>query len=135
MEKLSSTKKYGDQGEQIAADHLKKNHYRILDRNYRCRCGEIDIIAEDGECLVFIEVKTTASDIAEMYKAPSEAVDEKKKSCIIECAVDYIKDKRKGYALYRFDVAEVYLNRETPEINYIKNAFYKRERTRRQWNR
>lgn len=125
----------GKRGEDEVARYVEGLGYEVIERNYRSGRNEIDIIAEDGECLVFIEVKTTASDIAESYKAPSEAVDEKKKKHLIECAVDYIKEKKRRYELYRFDVAEVYLNREKPEINYIQNAFYKRERTGRQWKR
>lgn len=132
---MTEKQRIGKRGEDEAARYLEKKGLTVLERNYRSRRNETDIIAEDGEYLVFVEVKTTSSDIAEEFKLPSEAVDEKKKECLFACATDYLKEKRCSYRFYRFDVIEVYLNRETPEINHIENAFYKKERTRRQWKR
>lgn len=128
--KLTFKKSVGNQGEKIASEYLEKNGYKILERNYRSRKNEIDIIAEksfpdEGRFIVFTEVKTTSSDKAESFKKPSEAVDKKKKERIITCSRDYIMEKRCAYDGYRFDVIEVYLNRDEPEINHIENAFYK----------
>lgn len=116
--------KIGRKGENIAAKYLKSKGYTILHRNYRSKRNEIDIAASYYKTLVFVEVKTTASDKAEEFKAPSQAVDEHKKKCLIACAHDYIADKKRAYYGYRFDVIEVYLNRDKPEINHIENAFY-----------
>ncbi len=55
---IKQTKKLGILGEQVAADYLQKKGYRIIDRNYRCRNGEIDLVAEQSEYLVFVEVKS-----------------------------------------------------------------------------
>ncbi len=132
---MTEKQRIGKRGEDEAARYLEERGLTILERNYRSRRNEIDIIAEESGYLVFVEVKTTSSDIAEEFKLPSEAVDEKKKECLFACAMDYVKEKRCSYSFYRFDVIEVYLNRETPEINHIENAFYKKERTKRQWNR
>ncbi len=129
--KLTFKKAVGNCGESIVADYLEKKGYKILERNFRSKRNEIDVIAEDGDFIVFVEVKTTSSDKAESFKLPSEAVDKNKKERIIECARDYIMKRRCSYNGYRFDVIEVYLNRDTPEINHIENAFYKKERTYR----
>ena len=125
----------GSQGEKLATEYLKKNGYRILERNFRSGRNEIDIVAADKGVIVFVEVKTTASDRAEKIKTPSQAVDSNKIKCLTACAIDYLQiKKRKSYG-YRFDVIEVYLNRDEPEINHIENAFYIKERTKGQWNK
>ena len=73
--KIHIKKQFGNVGEDIAADYLEKNEYIILERNFYCRQGEIDIIARDKKEIVFIEVKSR-SDIG--YGIPSEAVDKQK---------------------------------------------------------
>ncbi len=129
--KITLKKAVGNRGESIVADYLEEKGYKILERNFKSKRNEIDIVAEDGDSIVFVEVKTTSSDRSEDFKRPSEAVDKNKKERIIECARDYIMKHRCAYDGYRFDVVEVYLNRDTPEINHIENAFYKKERTYR----
>lgn len=61
----------GSYGEQVAVNHLQRHGFVILDRNWRCELGEIDIIAKDGDCLVVVEVKTRRS---ERFGSPAEAV-------------------------------------------------------------
>lgn len=117
----------GKKGEKLAEKHLKENGYTVLHKNYRSKKNEIDIVATRGKTLVFVEVKTTSSDKAEEFKLPSEAVDRHKKECLIQCAYDYIADKKRDYRGYRFDVIEVYLNKDTHQINHIENAFYKKK--------
>ncbi|MBQ7897327.1 MAG: YraN family protein [Clostridia bacterium] len=135
FKKLTPKQKTGRRGEKLAAEFLENKGYRILERNFRSGRNEIDIIASFSGDLIFVEVKSTASDKAEEIKFPSEAVDAKKKGHIIDCAIDYIQLKKRKFYGYRFDVIEVYLNRDEPEINHIENAFYINERTKRQWNR
>ena len=129
--KLTFKKAVGNRGESIVAEYLEEKGYKILERNFRSGRNEIDIVAEDGDSIVFVEVKTTSSDRAEKMRLPCTAVDKNKKQRIIECARDYIMKHRVSTDGYRFDVIEVYLNRDTPEINHIENAFYKKERTYR----
>lgn len=129
--KITFKKAVGNRGESIAASYLEEKGYKILERNFRSGRNEIDVVAEDGDSIVFVEVKTTSSDRAENMRLPSQAVDKNKKERIIECARDYIMKHRASADGYRFDVIEVYLNRDTPEINHIENAFYKKERTYR----
>lgn len=127
--KRTEKQKIGKKGEDIAVKFLIEKGYKILDRNYRSRRNEIDIVALDRGEMVFVEVKSTATPSAIDYKAPCEAVNRHKKDCLIACAIDYIKDKKQKARGYRFDVIEVYLYNDTPEINHIENAFYIKERT------
>lgn len=119
-----NTKKIGDFGERYASKYLAKNGYRIVCQNYRTRFSELDIIAYDGDCLCFIEVKTrNRSD----YGLACEAVDYRKQQKIIKGASYYIA-VNKIDAPIRFDVVEVYTCGSTflppQRINIIKNAFY-----------
>lgn len=117
----------GKKGEKLAEKYLKEEGYSVLHKNYRSKRNEIDIVATQGKTLVFVEVKTTSSDKAEEFKLPSQAVDRHKQECLIQCARDYIADKKRDYRGYRFDVIEVYLNKDTHQINHIENAFYKKK--------
>ena len=126
--KKTSKQRTGSLGEDLAVEFLEKKGYKILERNWRSGRYEIDIIAEKRDCVSFIEVKTTSSDSAESFKLPCEAVDRKKRENIISAARAYATLRKKTiFDLtedYRFDIIEVYLNREKPEINYLENAFY-----------
>ena len=122
-------RKTGDRGEDIATEYLKKNGYIIVERNWKHGKNEIDIIAQKHAEIYIIEVKTTASDRAESFKLPSEAVDREKRKNLTDCAREYINFRKRRFPTYvhegyHFDVIEVYLNRETPEINHIKDAFF-----------
>jgi len=116
----------GKTGEQIAADYLSQNGYTILEKNFRSgRFGEIDIIAEEGSCICFIEVKTRTSDL---FGAPSEAVDRNKRQKIRSLALIYLKQKRMGEREIRFDVVEIIARNIKGEIvpekiNLIRGAF------------
>ena len=106
----------GQRGEDAAIEYLKAHNYTILDRNYFCHFGEIDVVAWDGEFIVFIEVKSR-SDVS--FGLPREAVNWKKQRTIIKCAQYWLyKHKRNGEPV-RFDVVEI-LN---GEINHLIDAF------------
>ncbi len=111
---------FGQNGENIAENYLKSIGYFILNRNYRCKQGEIDIIAKDGEEIVFVEVKTRSSII---YGNPAEAVDTYKQKHIRKAAEVYVYSNQLYNCYIRFDVIEVYLNRQTYRINHIKQAW------------
>lgn len=103
--------------EQEAADYLMSCGYRILEMNYRGRHGEIDLIAMDGEYLVFVEVKYRTSD---KLQAPSEAVDRKKQRRISMTAREYMLSRRVSQEqLCRFDVVAFVQNQPT----LYKNSF------------
>lgn len=104
--------------ESVAVRFLEQQGYRIKERNYRCRFGEIDIIAAEDTCLCFIEVKYR-SGVSFGY--PSEAVDERKQQKIRLTAGYYQMQHGLGEdALCRFDVVEIVGDR----IRVIRNAFY-----------
>ncbi len=118
-----NTKKIGDYGEDYAAKYLSKNGYRLVKRNYKTKFCEIDIIAYDGDCLCFVEVKTRNR---EDYGLACEAVDYRKRQKIIKGALFYTSVNNIN-APIRFDVIEVYINSthlfSAKKINIIKNAF------------
>lgn len=117
------TKEIGDFGENAASEYLKNLGYSIVQRNFHSRHGEIDIIALDKSCTVFVEVKTRKNSL---YGNASEYVDYRKQQKLLLCAKYYLGGNI--YEEVRFDVIEVYynMNGETPvlrEINHIKDAF------------
>ena len=106
----------GKKGERLVAEYLKKQGCTILKRNYRTPFGEADIIAEDGEEIAFVEVKTRTSD---SYGTPSEAVGKDKRQRYQKIAKCYwLQTGEEPNA--RFDVAEVWAD---GRIEYLKNAF------------
>lgn len=107
-------------GEEKALSFLKKKGYRILAQNYRCRVGEIDIVARDGKIIAFVEVKIRTSL---KYGSPLLAVDLKKQKKIARVAVSYLKEKRVAQRICRFDVVGVTLFAEGEKIELIKDAF------------
>lgn len=113
----------GRKGEEITVDFLKKQGFFIFKRNYHSRFGEIDIIAEKDDLLLFIEVKTRFEDF---LVAPEEAVDRLKQKRIKHTAKDFISKLHFDYR-YRFDVSAITVRVENGEykfsLNYIKNAF------------
>ena len=111
----------GAAGEQAAALALKKAGYKILARNYKTKCGEIDIIAHDKGTLCFIEVKTRDSDV---FGLPVEAVHAEKQKQIAKVALWYLKERRLLEKKARFDVVSVrWSNGLQPKVEIIKNAF------------
>ncbi len=111
----------GKQGEDIATTYLQTHGLIILERNYRQKSGEIDIIARDGEWLVFVEVKTRTSL---RFGQPYEAVTQRKQSQISLVALDYITRKNCNNTPIRFDVVSIILPVSgTPEITHLPSCF------------
>ncbi len=106
-------------GENIIADYITKLGYKVVERNFACNQGEIDIVAKDKEELVFIEVKTR-TDIS--YGEASEAVTDTKKRHLINSIKYYIYKQKLENQPIRIDVAEVYINKGKVKVNYIKQA-------------
>lgn len=111
--------KKGLLGENEAIKYLISQGYRIMDRNYRTRLGEIDIIAIKSKNPVFVEVKARTSA---NYGYPYEAVNWKKREKIYKSSLIYIKHRKLEDYQIRYDIIEVFL-REKPKINHIENAF------------
>lgn len=99
-----NTRAIGTRGENIAVEYLQKNGYKILDRNFNCRYGEVDIIALHGQYYVFIEVKSRNTML---FGTPREAISSNKQQRIIGVARYWLFKKRKTGVPVRFDVVEV----------------------------
>ncbi len=111
----------GRYGEELAVTWLKKKGYTIIVRNYRKPFGEVDIIARDRNCLVFIEVKTRRS---RQFGIPAEAVNFKKQQQISKVASEYLSRTGKLDNQCRFDIISVVLpDNQSPIIDQIINAF------------
>lgn len=110
---------FGQNGENIAENYLKSIGYFILNRNFRCRQGEIDIIAKDKEEIVFVEVKTRSNIV---YGNPAEAVDSLKQKHIKKAAEIYVYINHIENYYMRFDVIEIYLSRGKYLVHHIKQA-------------
>lgn len=114
---MKNHRKMGDRAEKIACGYLKLQGYEILERNFYARTGEIDIIAKDGDVLVFVEVKYRKN---ENKGFPGEAVDKRKQQRIQKTAVWYMKTKHQSFDQpIRFDVVEIL----GKKIRVIKHAF------------
>lgn len=120
MNNKINKREIGAEKEAFVCKWLEKNGYRIVERNFRCRTGEIDIVAREGGYLVFIEVKYRKGDAA---GAPEEAVDWKKQRIISQVALFYLN--RYGYGTdvaVRFDVVAVSGEQEL-QCSLYQNAF------------
>jgi putative endonuclease len=114
------TRELGDRGEETAVCHLRSLGYRIVERNYRCRLGEIDCVAVQGKTLVFLEVKSRRSD---EFGGPLEAVDARKRRRMTRLARYYTQQKRLTDVAQRFDVVAVWFEGGTPRVEVYANAF------------
>jgi putative endonuclease len=110
----------GKLGEDLALKTIKQMGYRCIARNYRCPLGEMDIIARDGDTLVFVEIKTRRGKSLEWAK---EAVDRRKKRQLSKVALVYMKENHCADVKSRFDVVAVNLGRQGKEIEVVQNAF------------
>ncbi len=111
----------GSKGEAAAAEALRGRGYKILERNYRCALGELDLVALQGKTLVFVEVKSgLASAIS-----PRERVDFRKRRKLVQVAMYYLKEKRMEGVSARFDVVEVDFPAQggNPRVLILPNAF------------
>ncbi|MCL5292144.1 MAG: YraN family protein [Actinobacteria bacterium] len=104
------------EGEEMACRYLQRRGFRILDRNFRMRTGEIDIIARKGDLIIFCEVKAREG---ELFGKPFEAVTERKIQRIRRLAESYIAFKKPDFEDARFDVISI----ENSKIEHIENAF------------
>jgi len=100
---------------------LKKKGYFILDKNFRCPFGEIDVVAKEGQQIVFVEVKTRQNL---NFGLPEEAVDYRKKKRLTKLALFYLKENHLENSSCRFDVVSLVVeNKKVKSVYIIKNAF------------
>ena len=117
----TSRKRTGDVGEKIAAKYLADHGYTILDTNYRCQYGEVDIIAEHKDCLVFVEVRTKKSLT---YGTPEESITQSKKEKLILTAQTYIQEHDDIPDNWRIDVVAIEMNKDNSvkRIELVENV-------------
>jgi putative endonuclease len=120
---LSRRKATGRAGEEAAAAHLEQLGYRLVIRNWRCPAGEIDLIAEDGSTLVFIEVRSRTNPTR--YGSAVEAITPRKCRQVRELAAFYLKQRNSPSISLRFDVVAVTFLRDgaVAEIKHLQGAF------------
>ena len=109
----------GNKGERIAADFLKKKDYQIIAKQYRTRVGEIDLVAKDGEEVVFVEVKTITT---KSFGHPEESVTEKKLMHIARTAELFLKEHAWEEKPFRIDVIAIFLDGESVEIEHFESV-------------
>ena len=126
MKQPLTNKEFGALGEKLAAKYLKKNGYKILEKNYKNKLGEIDLIVRDGDEIVFVEVKTRSAD---PYVGGAYSVDRRKQFHILRTAAVYLSES--GCKLQpRFDILEMEVDRPTGRLigaNHYKGAFIQTE--------
>lgn len=110
----------GKEGEDQAARFLMKQGYQIMERNYRTRGGEIDLIALHEGAVVFVEVKTRTSSA---FGAPELAVNARKQQRMVKAALGYINYKQFHQVPCRFDVVAISKAANKKEVELIRNAF------------
>lgn len=119
-----TTRQIGDEGEELAVSYLESKGYTILDRNYYFERAEVDIVAFDETCIVFVEVKKRATD---KFGKPEEFVTESKIENLYKAAEAWIYERKMDTAPARFDVIAItQQNNEAPDIKHYENAFSKR---------
>ena len=116
------TKLLGDRGERAAAQFLRKKGMKIVERQSRNFVGEIDLVAKDGDCIVFVEVKTRSSTLA---GHPYEAITQAKQTKLTKLALVWLKERRLLNSSSRFDVVSIVWPPDTkkPTIRHFVNAF------------
>ena len=121
MQEKSSNSSLGELGESIATTFLKGQGFSIVERNFTCVCGELDIVARDGRSIVFVEVKCRKNRI---YGPPQLAVTPFKQRQISKAALVWLSKRKLYDADARFDVIAIVLHEhDLPEIEHIRNAF------------
>lgn len=113
----------GSIGEEIACRALQEAGMSILERNWQRAGGEIDIVATDGQVLVFVEVRTRSS---RGFGSAEESVDWRKQRQVRKMATLYLSEAKRGYRQFRFDVVAVYLTgreHQVERVHHIRNAF------------
>lgn len=115
-----ANKKFGEWGEQIAADYLNNHNVKIIDRNIRTNYGEIDILGQKDGVLIFFEVKTRRT---ENFGNPEDAVNYIKQEHIKNSALEFIQSNQDMKTNWRIDVIAIYVRKKNKlQIRWFKNA-------------
>lgn len=116
---MDRRKQTGQHGEDIAALYFVEKGYKIIERNWRCSVGELDIIMEEDDTLIFVEVRTRRS---RRFGTPEESITPTKQARLIELAQTYLQETESLDRSWRIDVAAVELGPGLPQVNHIENA-------------
>lgn len=117
---VSARRAVGDEAEQLAVEHLEREGYRIRDRNVSCRRGELDVVAEKGDVLAFVEVRMRSSAV---WGDPSMTVTHAKQRKVVLAAHEYCQRHRLFARVIRFDVASVVGKGREGNVEHIIDAF------------
>jgi putative endonuclease len=120
MTAINSKLLLGQEGERLAERYLQKKGYTLVERNYRCPAGELDLIVLDRRVVVFVEVKTRTGH---GFGSPLEAVEFRKQRKMIQAAQFFLAEKRLQQRDARFDVVGVSWPGREPVVEHIENAF------------
>ena len=121
VEELPLNLRHGNLGERAAKQHLTQSGLKFLVANYRSKRGEVDLVFRDGDCLVFVEVKTRSR---EDWTRPAAAVDRRKRQLLSRAALDYLRLLKNPQIKFRFDIVEVLLQEgAVREIRHLPNTF------------
>jgi putative endonuclease len=114
-------RRLGQRGEDIAVAYLRRQGYLVLDRNWRCPAGELDVVAREGETLAFVEVRTRRG---ERFGTPEESITPAKGAKLVELAQTYLQEKGLTDQNWRIDVVAVELEQgdKVKRVNLIRNA-------------
>ena len=110
----------GKEGERIAEQYLKRKGYKVVERNYRCAAGEVDLIVLDSRVIVFVEVKTRTGH---GFGTPLEAVQPRKQRKMMQAAQFFLSQKKLHQRDARFDVVGISWPGREPVIEHVENAF------------
>ena len=117
---MDARRALGQRGEAVAEAFLRTHRYTIVARNYRCRAGEIDLVALDGPVLVFVEVRSRRGITA---GTPLESVDGRKQGRVARVAQHFLAARGWGDRDARFDVIGVRFDAEPPAVEHVQSAF------------
>ena len=112
-------RRFGDWGEEYARRYLESRGYSILETNYRGKYGEIDLVAREGECLVFVEVKSRRTGA---FGRPEESVTKGKQQKLVQAALEYMQEKGMEDGEWRIDVVGIEAGGARPRVRLVRNA-------------
>ncbi len=124
MKNLGKRHQTGINGENLAAEFIEENGYSILHRRYRCRNGEIDIIAEKDNTIVFVEIKTVHENAGAGFGEPEEKISVYKQNALRRCAEHYLWKKQISGKDCRFDLITVRLSDQPPNFQHLENIIF-----------
>lgn len=120
LTKIMPAKQRGDLGEDAAARYLEQRGFRVLERNWRFRQWELDLVCRDGDTLVFVEVKTRS---ANTMGTPADGLNRKKQARLVKAASQYLTKNDLWDEPCRFDLAAVVDTGKSMDVEHMENAF------------